>query len=145
MTEITFYPNRIKAGCKKHIENYEIELQVINAFWKGSKLEIITKESAIAHIKSYKIIMLICTNIQNIKQLDDKKIFPLLLEKYDESLNELYDLNKKMVELDAMKEDDYRLFCETTLKNRNLLKQVCDLGEDTECEYEFINRMVRPN
>jgi hypothetical protein len=145
MTSITINPDRIKCDYKKHIETFEKVLQEINANWKGSKPEIITKESTIALIKTYKITILICTNIENIKQLDDKKIFPLLLSKYDQLINELYDLQKEMVELNALKEEDYRLFCEKTLKERNVLKMICDAGEDTEDNYEIVDRMVRPN
>lgn len=144
--KLKIFPDRIKADYKKHIEVCENVLQEINADWEGSKEEIITKESTITWIKIHKITILIVTNLDNIKQLNNKKIFPLLLSKYDELLNELYDLQKQMVELNGLKEEDYRLLCEKTLKNRNHLKLMCDAGEDTEDNYDIVvNRAVFPN
>jgi hypothetical protein len=137
MTSVSVYPNRMKAEYRKLIEDCEEGLQEINADWRGSKVQIIIKASRIALIKLYKIPILILTNLQNINQLDDKKIFPLLLSKYDELLYELYDLHKEMVEINALKEEDYRLFCEKTLKDRKILKLVCDAADDTEDNYEI--------
>ena len=137
MTEVAVYPNRMKTEYRKLIEDCEKGLEEINANWRGSKVQIIIKASRIALIKLYKIPILILTNLTNINQLDDKKIFPLLLSKYDELLYELYDLHKEMVEINALKEEDYRLFCEKTLKDRKILKLVCDAADDTEDNYEI--------
>jgi len=78
-------------------------------------------------IKIAKIEILIIKNIEN--EFANKRIYPLLLEKYDELLNEDYDVRQKMVLDGMMEEEDYRTYCKNSVDLRNTLKSVCKGGE----------------
>ena len=69
---------------------------------------------------------LIFTNLLN----DGKKIiYPLLLSKYDELLNELYYIVGELVNMGVATMDDYMFHCKESKEIRNFLERICKFGE----------------
>jgi hypothetical protein len=77
-------------------------------------------------VKLIKIEKLIYTAIQ---KKSDKTIFSKYIEKYDELLNMSYDLSGNLVSNNSMNEGEYLEFCNETMKQRNFLKDLCEIGE----------------
>lgn len=78
-------------------------------------------------IKIAKLEILVIKNIINPNT--NKRIYPLLLEKYDALLNEDYEIRQQLVQDDDMDEDDYRLHCKKSMDVRNIIKTICKSGE----------------
>ena len=76
--------------------------------------------------KLIQIKKIIYTNLLN----DGKKIiYPLLLSKYDELLNEIYYIVGDLVNMDVATMDDYMFYCKKSKETRNFLKKICEFGE----------------
>ena len=58
-----------------------------------------------------------------------EKLFPRLLAKYDELMNESYEISQAMVRSDDIPEGEYLTFCKETVKQRQHIKTLCDIGE----------------
>ena len=86
------------------------------------------KDNEVSHLmtKLMQIEKLMLTNILN----DGKKIiYPRLLIKYDEVLNEIYYIIGELVNKDAVQTEDYLHYCKESGKIRNMVKKICDYGE----------------
>ena len=120
-SQIHFSPEKVIKECNERIAFHERflhdELYINEDFYKILNIG----------IKIAKVEILIVTNIQN--EFANKRIYPLLLEKYDELLNEDYEVRQKMVLDGLMEEEDYRKYCKNSVDLRNTLKNVCKGGE----------------
>jgi hypothetical protein len=77
--------------------------------------------------KLHQIEKLMLTNILN----DGKKfIYPRLLVKYDEVLNEIYYIAGELVNMNAVQTEDYLHYCKKSGEIRNMVKKICDFGEE---------------
>jgi ribosomal protein S17E len=120
-SQIHFCPSKVIEECNERIAYHERFLHDDDVV-----SEDFTKVLNIG-IKIAKVEILIVTNIKN--ELANKRIYPLLLEKYDELLNEDYEVRQKMVLDGMMEEEDYRKYCKNSVDLRNTLKKVCKGGE----------------
>jgi len=123
-TQICFNPERIINDCKERIAFDEKFLHDYDGHHSEDFKNILN-----IGIKISKIEILIVKNINN--PFANKRIYPLLLEKYDELLNEDYDARQNMVLSGDMEEEDYRTYCKESVDLRNTLKKVCKGGEGT--------------
>ena len=130
-SQIHFSPKKVIKECNERISYHEIFLHDDDY----NKNEDFTKVLNIG-IKIAKIEILIVKNIEN--EFANKRIYPLLLEKYDELLNEDYELRQQMVLDGMMEEEDYRNYCKNSVDLRNTLKNVCKGGEGN-CKVKRLN------
>jgi hypothetical protein len=122
-SQIHFCPEKVIMDCNERIAYHERFLH------DDDDVEISEDFTKVLNcgIKIAKIEILIIKNIEN--KNANKRIYPLLLEKYDELLNEDYEARQQMVLDGMMDEEDYRTYCKNSVDLRNTLKSVCKGGE----------------
>jgi len=59
----------------------------------------------------------------------EKTMFPLILKKYDELMEISLDLSKKRVIYGIQPEGNYLKKCRCSLKDRDIIKLLCEIGE----------------
>ena len=59
----------------------------------------------------------------------EKTMFPLILKKYDELMEISLDLSKKRVIYGIQPEGNYLKECRCSLKDRDIIKLLCEIGE----------------
>lgn len=126
---VQFDPEKVLDNCIERITFNEFlleEIQSDEAFveYKNKELSINLLQIV---IKIAKLEILVIKNIINPNT--NKRIYPLLLEKYDALLNEDYEIRHQLVQDDDMDEDDYRLHCKESMDVRNIIKTICKSGE----------------
>ena len=109
-------------SCNKRIETLEFVIaQLHKKQISSDKIEHFNKmvNSQIRMIKVEKLFY------ESFLKNSNKRIFPILLSKYDELLNENYEIRQEMVEKYGMQEEEYRLYCEVSLEKRNAMRKIC--------------------
>jgi hypothetical protein len=121
-SQIHFSPEKVIKECNERIAFHEQFLQHDDDYVSEDFQKVLN-----IGIKIAKIEILIVKNIEN--EFANKRIYPLLLEKYDELLNEDYEARQQMVLDGMMEEEDYRTYCKNSVDLRNTLKNVCKGGQ----------------
>jgi len=87
------------------------------------------KDNELKHlmIKLMQIEKLMFLNILN---HGNKIIYPRLLLKYDELLNEIYYITGELVNMGAFKTQEYIEYCNKSVKTRNFVKLLCEFAEE---------------
>ena len=123
-TEFTLMIKDLFKQCEERIANQASIACIID---EDDEIAL-KKDTEASHLmtKLMQIEKLIFTNILN----DGKKIiYPRLLIKYDEVLNEIYYIIGELVNMDAVPTEDYLYYCKKSVEIRNMVKKICDFAE----------------
>jgi hypothetical protein len=129
MTSITI---RAITNCDERTASLQGKIDALIPMMKFAKLMGVSSyDDRLANyqtqIKLIKTEKLIYQSIMNANSRQE--IFPKLLAKYDELMEESQYLISKMVRSGLEKEEDYLEYCKSTMGQRSYIKTMCDEGK----------------